>query len=207
MWASKRASLSIVLITKYCAFSSKVSRFEVPILPYFKSSNSSNDLTSFKFFFFILFLFCCEVFLFQTISQFKFLFWCFLCLFLESIKQNDQIAFVETAENPINIAAVLNPDFIQSICSFQVIQKFSWNPVYRPKQGKYIIYFLLNIFWQSGIKVDKVMLMKNDLSLFFHLAKLTIKLTIGKLFYCEKRLRQMLCEGDSNRNTLKSNWL
>src|ERR1035437_7646948 len=64
-----------------------------------------------------------------------------------------------------------------------MIQKFFWNLVNGTKYFENIFNLFLNALCLRCVKRYKVVLMENEFSLCFHVAKLTIKLTLWKFIF------------------------
>lgn len=61
----------------------------------------------------------------QPYGFLNFIFGCLLSFLLKTIIEYHNLSFIKTAEYPVNIGTYFNPDFIESISTFNVVEKLS----------------------------------------------------------------------------------
>lgn len=87
---------------------------------------------------------------------FNFSFWRFLCFFLKPVKQHNELSFIETAKNPIDIRLVFNPYFVKSVRARNMLHKFFRNSVHLLYHLQYVLDFSFDLFVLFLVEIRKV---------------------------------------------------
>src|SRR5690606_41205934 len=100
--------------------------------------------------------------------------------------------FVKTTKNPIDVGLVFYPNFIESIRSRQMFQKFfrnSFNLFYQFENILNFYFYFLILFL---VKLNKMIFIKNYLSI--HFTKLSQKRTFSKFLVLFRNFEKIGCE-------------
>ena len=126
----------------------------------------------------------------------NFFFRCFLRFLLKTVHQYHQFFLVEKAENSKYITSLLNPDFVKSVGTFNVLQVCLGdflNIFYQLKCPDYLVSYFVTLLYKE---VLKVVFVKYDSSilLFFHhkakIANVVPKCNLFKEYYLDISLLQ-----------------